>query len=117
MTNYCQTTYETLPYHSATLLDDQPWMVQTVPCRIQEVRRDPMNRYHSQRGAIPRWLGPSAGLLALTSSGSTPYTERSQLLLGPESEEIQLDTQADEQTVHNPKVKFTRERREAEPDR
>src|SRR2546425_512606 len=74
MTNYCQTTYETLPYHSATLLDDQPWMVQTVPCRIQEVRRDPMNRYHSQRGAIPRWLGPAAGLLALTGGKIAVYT-------------------------------------------
>src|SRR5436309_10567438 len=115
MTNYCQTTYETLPYHSATLLDDQPWMVQTVPCRIQEVRRDPMNRYHSQRGAIPRWLGPAAGLLALTGCATNPYTERSQLLLVPESEEMQLGAQAYEQVLHNPKVKISRDPREVEP--
>src|SRR5437899_1901665 len=115
MTNYCQTTYETLPYHSATLLDDQPWIVQTVPCSIQEVRRDPNNRYHSQRGAIPRWLGPAAGLLALTGCATNPYTERSQLLLVPESEEMQLGAQAYEQVLHNPKVKISRDPREVEP--
>src|SRR2546422_1268939 len=90
-------------------------MVQTVPCRIQEVRRDPMNRYHSQRGAIPRWLGPAAGLLALTGCATNPYTERSQLLLVPESEEMQLGAQAYEQVLHNPKVKISRDPREVEP--
>src|SRR2546422_9895350 len=90
-------------------------MVQTVPCRIQEVRRDPMNRYHSQRGAIPRWLGLAAGLLALTGCATNPYTERSQLLLVPESEEMQLGAQAYEQVLHNPKVKISRDPREVEP--
>src|SRR2546428_6804987 len=90
-------------------------MVQTVPCRIQEVRRDPMNRYHSQRGAIPRWLGLAAGLLALTGCATNPYTERSQLLLVPESEEMRLGAQAYEQVLHNPKVKISRDPREVEP--
>ena len=61
-----------------------------------------MNGYHSQRGAIPRWLGRAAGLLALAGCATNPYTERPQLLLVPESEEMQLGAQAYEQVLHNP---------------
>ena len=74
-----------------------------------------MNGYHSQRGAIPRWLGRAAGLLALAGCATNPYTERPQLLLVPESEEMQLGAQAYEQVLHNPKVKISRDPREVEP--
>src|SRR5438128_12025729 len=57
----------------------------------------------------------AAGLLALTGCATNPYTERPQLLLVPESEEMQLGAQAYEQVLHNPKVKISRDPREVEP--
>ncbi|MEK6603920.1 MAG: M48 family metallopeptidase, partial [Nitrospirota bacterium] len=44
-----------------------------------------------------------------------PYTERSQLLLVSESQEIQLGAQAYEQVLKDPKVKISRDPREVEP--
>ena len=56
-----------------------------------------------------------AGALALAACATNPYTERSQLLLVSESQEIQLGAQAYEQVLKDPKVKISRDPREVEP--
>src|SRR5439155_334524 len=56
-----------------------------------------------------------AGVLTLAACATNPYTERSQLLLVPESEEMQLGAQAYEQVLHNSKVKISHDPREVEP--
>src|SRR5437867_2161086 len=53
--------------------------------------------------------------VTFSACATNPYTERSQLLLVPESEEMQLGAQAYEQVLHNPKVKISRDPREVEP--
>lgn len=71
------------------------------------------------RGLAQRMrLGLGALAVVLLSSCATnPYTERSQLLLVPESQEIQLGAQAYEQVLHDPKVKISQDPREVEPVR
>ena len=56
-----------------------------------------------------------AGALALAACVTNPYTERSQLLLVSESQEMQLGAQAYEQVLKDPKVKISRDPREVEP--
>ena len=56
-----------------------------------------------------------AVVFLLAACATNPYTERSQLLLVPESEEMQLGAQAYEQVLHNPKVKISHNLREVEP--
>jgi len=56
-----------------------------------------------------------ASVLTLAACATNPYTERSQLLLVPEPEEMQLGAQAYEQVLHNPKVKISHDPREVEP--
>lgn len=56
-----------------------------------------------------------AGALALAACATNPYTERSQLLLVSESQEMQLGAQAYEQVLKDPKVKISRDPREADP--
>ena len=53
--------------------------------------------------------------VAFSACATNPYTERSQLLLVPESEEMQLGAQAYEQVLHSPKVKISHDPREVEP--
>src|SRR5437867_3900996 len=66
-------------------------------------------------GSLWRSALLAAGMLTLAGCATNPYTERSQLLLVPESEEMQLGAKAYEQVLHNPKVKISRDPREAEP--
>src|SRR5881409_989386 len=66
-------------------------------------------------GSLWRSALLAAGMLTLAGCATNPYTERSQLLLVPESEEMQLGAQAYEQVLHNPKVKISRDPREVEP--
>ena len=54
-------------------------------------------------------------LLALVACVTNPYTERSQLLLMPESQDIKLGAQAYDQVLHDPKVKISHDPREVEP--
>jgi metalloendopeptidase OMA1, mitochondrial len=56
-----------------------------------------------------------ASALALAACATNPYTERQQLLLLPESEDIHLGAQAYDQVLHNPKVKISHDPREVEP--
>jgi predicted Zn-dependent protease len=56
-----------------------------------------------------------AGALALAACATNPYTERSQLLLMSESQELQLGAQAYEQVLKDPKVKISHDPREVEP--
>jgi predicted Zn-dependent protease len=57
-----------------------------------------------------------AGALALVAACTTnPYTHRSQLLLGPESQDLQLGAQAYAQVLHDPKIKISQDPREVEP--
>lgn len=56
-----------------------------------------------------------AGALALAACATNPYTERSQLLLVSESQEMQLGAQAYEQVLKDPNVKISRDPREVEP--
>src|SRR5713226_1190657 len=56
-----------------------------------------------------------AGALALAACATNPYTERHQLLLLSESEDLHLGAQAYEQVLHDPKVKISHDPREAEP--
>ena len=56
-----------------------------------------------------------AGALAFTACATNPYTERSQLLLVPESEDTHLGAQAYNQVLHDPKVKISHDPREVEP--
>ena len=53
--------------------------------------------------------------LALAACATNPYTERSQLLLVPESEDRHLGAQAYEQVLHDPKVKISHDPREVDP--
>ena len=46
---------------------------------------------------------------------TNPYTHRSQLMLMPESQEMQMGAQAYDQVVHDPKVKISTDPREVEP--
>jgi len=46
---------------------------------------------------------------------TNPYTHRSQLMLMPESQEIQMGAQAYNQVLHDPKVKMSTDPREVEP--
>jgi predicted Zn-dependent protease len=64
-----------------------------------------------------RWnIQVSAGLaLVLAACVTNPYTERSQLLLVSESQEMQLGAQAYEQVLKDPKIKISRDPREVEP--
>src|SRR5881396_2945608 len=66
-------------------------------------------------GSLWRSALLAAGMLTLAGCATNPYTERSQLLLVPESEEMQLGAKAYEQVLHNPKVKISRDPREIEP--
>jgi len=52
---------------------------------------------------------------AHTGCATNPYTERHQLLLLPESEDIHLGFQAYDQVLHDPKVKISHDPREVEP--
>ena len=62
-----------------------------------------------------RSLAIVAGALALAACVTNPYTERSQLLLVSESQEMQLGAQAYEQVLKDPKVKISHDPREIEP--
>ena len=62
-----------------------------------------------------RSLAIVGGALALVACATNPYTERSQLLLVSESQEMQLGAQAYEQVLHDPKVKISHDPREVEP--
>ncbi len=53
--------------------------------------------------------------LTLAACATKPYTERSQLLLVSESQEMQLGAQAYEQVLKDPKVKISHDPREVEP--
>ena len=53
--------------------------------------------------------------LALAACETNPYTHRTQLLLEPESQDLQLGAQAYTQVLHDPKVKISRDPREVEP--
>lgn len=53
--------------------------------------------------------------LALAACVTNPYTERSQLLLVSESQEMQLGAQAYEQVLKDPKINISRDPREIEP--
>ena len=65
---------------------------------------------------LHRNIQASAGLvLALAACVTNPYTERSQLLLVSESQEMQLGAQAYEQVLKDPKIKISRDPREVEP--
>src|SRR5438094_4730901 len=66
-------------------------------------------------GSLWRSALLAAGMLTLAGCATNPYTERSQLLLVPESEEMQLGAKAYEQVLHNPKVKISHDPREVEP--
>ncbi len=55
------------------------------------------------------------GALALAACVTNPYTERSQLLLVSETQEMQLGAKAYDQVLKDPKVKISRDPREVEP--
>ncbi len=57
----------------------------------------------------------TAALLSLTACETNPYTGRSQLLMMPVSEELQLGAQAYAQVKNDPKVKISQDPREVEP--
>lgn len=73
------------------------------------------------RGCSPRrsclavLLALVTGALALAACATNPYTERSQLLLVSESQEMHLGTQAYAQVLKDPKVKISHDPREVEP--
>jgi predicted Zn-dependent protease len=73
------------------------------------------------RGLFPRCLTAYAGLLCATAlltlaaCATNPYTHRSQLMLGPESQDIQLGAQAYAEVLHDSKVTISRDPREVEP--
>jgi metalloendopeptidase OMA1, mitochondrial len=56
-------------------------------------------------------------ILALASCATNPYTERSQILLVPESQEIQLGAQAYAEILNDPKVTVSKDPREVQPVR
>lgn len=56
-----------------------------------------------------------SGILALVACATNPYTERSQLILLPESYDASLGVQAYDQVLHDPKVKISNDPREVEP--
>jgi metalloendopeptidase OMA1, mitochondrial len=56
-----------------------------------------------------------AGVFALAACATNPYTERSQLILLPESYDASLGVQAYDQVLHDPKVKISNDPREVEP--
>jgi len=58
------------------------------------------------------FAGSTVGLLACATN---PYTERSQLLLVSESQEMQLGAQAYEQVLKDPKLKISHDPREVDP--
>jgi predicted Zn-dependent protease len=58
-----------------------------------------------------------ASLLAPAACATNPYTERSQLLLVSESQEMQMGAQAYAQVLKDPKVKISHDPREVEPVR
>jgi len=58
------------------------------------------------------FAGSTVGLLACATN---PYTERSQLLLVSESQEMQLGAQAYEQVLKDPKLKISQDPREVDP--
>ncbi len=72
-------------------------------------------------GLFPRcitaclWLLFATVSLAPAACATNPYTERSQLLLVSESEEMQLGAQAYDQVLKDPKVKISHDPREVEP--
>jgi predicted Zn-dependent protease len=57
----------------------------------------------------------AAVLLSVAGCETNPYTGRSQLLMMPVSEEIQLGAQAYAQVKNDPKVKISQDPREVEP--
>lgn len=59
--------------------------------------------------------GLVSGALAIASCATNPYTERSQILLIPESQEIQLGAQAYAQLLNDPKITLSKDPREVEP--
>ncbi len=54
-------------------------------------------------------------VLALASCATNPYTERAQILLVPESQEIQLGAQAYAEILNDPKVTLSNDPREVQP--
>ncbi len=56
-----------------------------------------------------------AGGSGLLGCETNPYTHRSQLMLMPESQEMQMGAQAYVQVLHDPKVKISTDPREVEP--
>lgn len=56
-----------------------------------------------------------AAALVVASCVTNPYTERHQLLLLPESEEVKLGSQAYAQLQQDPKVRISQDPREVEP--
>jgi len=56
-----------------------------------------------------------AGGWSLLGCETNPYTHRSQLMLMPESQEMQMGAQAYVQVLHDPKVKISTDPREVEP--
>lgn len=59
----------------------------------------------------------AAAVLTLSACVTNPYTERTQLLLLSESEEVSLGAQAYAQLQQDPKVQFSQDPREVEPVR
>ena len=68
-----------------------------------------------RRSVLAVLLALVTGALAPTACATNPYTERSQLLLVSESQEMQLGAQAYEQVLKDPKVKLSRDPREVDP--
>jgi len=60
-------------------------------------------------------LGVAWGATILLACATNPYTERSQLLLLSESEEMRLGAEAYEKILRGPKVRFSQDPREVEP--
>jgi predicted Zn-dependent protease len=54
-------------------------------------------------------------LVVVVACTTNPYTHRSQLLLGPESQDLQLGAQAYQQVLHDPKIRISQDPREVEP--
>lgn len=54
-------------------------------------------------------------LIVVVACTTNPYTQRSQLLLGSASQDIQMGAQAYAEVLHDPKVKLSHDPREVEP--
>lgn len=68
-----------------------------------------------RRSCLAVLLALVTGALAPVACATNPYTERHQLLLVSESQEMQLGAQAYAQVLKDPKVKISHDPREIEP--